>query len=181
MSRSLLFLAGGLLIGGIIHVAVVFLLPGFANRDSWSSAGRFGPSGAFHLLPTTEAGTEPLPDLDPDMAHAVCRFSLADGPVRIAATLPEGFWSVAIFSRRGLNLYSLNDRSAERAGLDLLVLTPEQLEAMAEDPPAAFEQAILVELPISEGFALIRAFVPDPSMLAPVEAALAEANCDAPL
>ena len=70
MIRPLLFAARRTAAGGIIHIAVVLLLPDFANRDAWTSMGRFGPDGAFHLLPMSEPGTEPLPYLDPLMAHA---------------------------------------------------------------------------------------------------------------
>ena len=88
---------------------------------------RFGRDGQFHVLPQPTAGAEPLASLDPRMVYAVCRFSLGDGPVRIRASLPDDFWSVAIFDRRGRNVYSLNDRSAERTQLDLAILTPVQM------------------------------------------------------
>lgn len=181
MRRTLLFLAAGVLLGGIIHIAVIFLLPGFANRDAWSSVGRFGPDGAFHLLPMAEPGTEALPALDPFMAHAVCRFSLTGRPVHLKARLPDVFWSLAVFDRRGRNVYSLNDRSAERAGLDLVIATPAQMQALRDSLPDALETAIIVEVPAADNFALLRAFVPDASLLGPVRAALAAADCNAPL
>ena len=115
MRRTLLFALGGLLLGGIIHIAVVFMIPLFANRDAWAQMKQFGRDGKFHQLPIPEAGSEPLASLDPRMIYSVCRFSLGQGPVRITASLPEDFWSVAIFDRRGRNIYSLNDRSAERS------------------------------------------------------------------
>jgi uncharacterized membrane protein len=112
MRRTLIFAAGGVLLAGIIHIVVIFLVPYFATRDAWSEVGRFGRDGKFHVLPLAEPGSEALPAMDPRILHAVCRFSLGEGPVRIRASLPDDFWSVALFDRRGRNLYSLNDRSA---------------------------------------------------------------------
>lgn len=181
MIRLLLYGLGGLLLGGIIHIAVILLLPDFANRDAWTSLGRFGPDGTFHLLPMSEPGTEPLPYLDPEMAYAACRFSLENGPIRIKAAMPEDFWSIAVFNRRGNNVYSLNDRSAERSDIDLVIATPVQMAQLRESPIAALDQSIVIEVPITRGFALIRSFVADPTLVSRAEAMLRAANCSAGL
>lgn len=177
MRRTLLFVLGGLLLGGVIHIAVVFMVPFFASQDAWAEMRRFGRDGQFHTLPQPQAGAEPLSSLDPRMLYAVCRFSLADGAIRIRATLPDDFWSVAVFDRRGRNMYSLNDRSAERSQLDLAIITPVQMAQLRQDPPESLESAIVVELPIEVGFALIRVFVADDSRLPGATAALASADC----
>jgi uncharacterized membrane protein len=179
--RTFLFALGGLIIGGMIHVAIVFLIPTLAGKDAWTEMGRFGPDGQFHTIPMSEAGAEAIPDLDPRMMTAVCRFTLANGPVRINADMPDEFWSIAVFDRRGRNVYSLNDRAAERARLDLAILTPVQMALMRQNPPASLESAIVLERPLDIGFALIRAFVPDASMLPAVSQALGGATCSAPL
>jgi uncharacterized membrane protein len=177
MRRTLLFVFGGLMLGGIIHIAIVLLVPYYAPNDAWAQVERFGRDGQFHTLPLPEAGAEPLVALDPRMVHAVCRFSLADGPVRARALFPDEFWSVAVFDRRGRNVYSLNDRAAERSRLDLAILTPIQMAQLRQDPPAALETAIVLELPIESGFLLLRAFVPDDSYLPSVMTALRNASC----
>jgi uncharacterized membrane protein len=177
MNRTILFLIGGLLLGGIIHIAVVFMVPYYADRDAWAQMRQFGPDDRFHVLPLPQAGSEPLRSLDPWMLHAVCRFSLASGPVRITAALPDDFWSIAIFDRRGRNMYSLNDRSAERTRLDLAVITPVQMAQLRQDPPPSLEQAIVIELPIDEGFALLRVFVADDTKFQAAARAVRSADC----
>jgi uncharacterized membrane protein len=97
--------------------------------------------------------------------------------VRIRASFPDDFWSVALFDRRGRNVYSLNDRSAERTQLDLAVLTPVQMAQLRENPPASLETAIVVEVPISVGFVMLRVFVADDSDLPNATAALSTADC----
>lgn len=177
MKRTLLFVIAGLLLGGIIHIAIVLLVPLYAPNDAWAQVAGFGKDGAFHTLPLAEAGSEPLPLLDPRMAQAVCRFSLKNGPVRIRADFPDEFWSVAVFDRRGRNVYSLNDRAAERSRLDMAILTPVQMAQLRQDPPASLETAIVLELPIDSGFVMLRAFVPDASFLPGAAAALKGADC----
>ncbi len=122
MKRTIIFIIGGLLLSGIIHIAIVFMVPYYADHDAWAEMHRFGRDGQFHVLPVPEPGAEPLATLDPRFVQAVCRFSLARGPVRIQAAFADEFWSVAVFDRRGRNIYSLNDRSADRARLDLVIL-----------------------------------------------------------
>lgn len=181
MKRTLLFALGGLLLGGVIHIAIVFMVPYYASKDAWAQMRRFGPDGQFHLLPLPEAGAEALASLDPRMLHAVCRFTLAGGPVRMLVGFPDEFWSVAVFDRRGRNVYSLNDRSAEGSRLDLAILTPVQMAQLRQDPPASLETAIVLELPIDAGFALVRVFVPDDSLLTTARQSLAAADCAAGL
>jgi len=177
VKRTLVFVIGGILLAGIIHIGIVFMVPFFASNDAWAEMRRFGRDGEFHMLPFPQAGAEPLAGLDPQMIYAVCRFVLEEGPVRITASLPDDFWSIAVFDRRGRNLYSLNDRSAESSQLDLAVLTPVQVAELRQDPPESLETAVVVELPIEVGFALLRVFVPDGSFLPGATAALATANC----
>jgi uncharacterized membrane protein len=177
MRRFLFIALAALILAGIIHISTVFLVPLYASKDAWEQMRQFGRDGQFHALPVPEAGAEPLAALDPRMIYSVCRFSLAQGPVRITASLPDDFWSVAIFDRRGRNVYSLNDRSAERSKLDMAIVTPVQMAQLRQDPPASLETAIVVELPIENGFALLRVFVADESLLTSSISALATANC----
>lgn len=179
--RTLLYVLGGLLLGGVIHIAIVFMVPYYAGNDAWAQMSQFGRDGAFHLLPTPEAGAEPVAALDPRMEQAVCRFTLANGPVRVQATLPDEFWSVAVFDRRGRNIYSITDRAVERSKLDVAILTSVQMAQLRQNPPASLDTAIVLELPIQSGFVLIRAFVPDDSLRPAVTSALNNASCSGQL
>lgn len=181
MTRTILFLIGGALLGGIIHIAVVFMVPYYSERDAWAQMDQFGADDQFRVLPLPKAGAEPLTALDPRLLHAVCKFSLIDRPVRIVAALPDRFWSIAIFDRRGRNVYSLNDRSAERTRLDLAVITPLQMAQLRQNPPPSLDTAIVIELPLSEGFALLRVFVSDETEISAAKELLQKADCAASL
>jgi uncharacterized membrane protein len=177
MMRTLLYVLGGLLLGGMLHLAIVLLVPIYASHDAWAEMGRFGADRKFHVLPISEAGNEMIPGMDPRLLQAECRFNLNDGPVRVRAHMPDDFWSVAVFDRRGRNVYSLNDRATEGPDLDLGVMTSVQLAQLKQNPSPAQETAIIIDLPIKAGFVLLRAFVPDDTMLPQATAALTTADC----
>jgi len=179
--RTLLFIIGGIFVGGILHVAVVFLVPYYAGKDAYAAIGDLGADGQFHLLPQADAGKEAMPGLDPHLMEAVCRFDLSGGPIHVHAAMPDDFWSVAVFDTLSRNVYSLTDRAAEGTGLDLALLTSVQMAQARQNPPPWLETSIALELPIDSGFIVLRALVPDDSLLPGVTAALSGAVCSEPL
>jgi uncharacterized membrane protein len=52
---------------------------------------------------------------------------------------------------------------------------------LRESPIAALNQSIVIEVPITRGFALIRSFVADPTLVGRTEAMLRAADCSAGL
>jgi uncharacterized membrane protein len=78
-------------------------------------------------------------------------------------------------------MFSLNDRSAERTRLDLAVITPVQMAQLRQNPPESMETAIVVELPIEEGFAMLRLFVADETKLPDAAEAAQSADCSGTL
>ncbi|MHA1559457.1 MAG: DUF1254 domain-containing protein [Alphaproteobacteria bacterium] len=178
MRRTALLIVAGLLGGVVIHIATVLAFPSFGGRDLWKAVDPLGPEGVFAIIPKPSPGSESIAYLDPNMAHGICRFDLSVGPRRIVASL-EGFWSVGIFNDRGQNLYSLTSGGADREILDLLIARPEALTPLRRDPPAILEEAVVVDLGIDRGIAVIRGFVPDPTMWDQISAQLAAADCAA--
>ena len=83
MKRTILFAIGGILLGGIIHIAVVFMVPYYANRDAWAQMDTFGPDDEFHILPLTEAGARVAGQVDcnwwPEPAYEAVRGLLDRG------------------------------------------------------------------------------------------------------
>jgi uncharacterized membrane protein len=176
MRRTGLFVAAGLLLGVAIHVAVVLMVPLFASHDAWAAVGALGIDETFHLMPASKPG-ESGGEGDPDVVQAVCRFDLSNGPVRILATLPDSFWSVGLFDRRGRNLYSLNHTAMTQPHLDLTVATSAEAAAL---PTGADQNALIAAWPENLGMAVLRAFVPDEASRPALTTALAAAQCNAP-
>ncbi|MES0810665.1 hypothetical protein ABLO27_14380 [Roseibium sp. SCPC15] len=164
-------------LAAIIHILVVLSIPHNVQHSAFDNIAKHGPDRQFNLLPDVKPGHEVLPDLDPAMKHAACRFELADGPVLFDASIPVSFWSIGLFNSAGEAVYSLNNRTAGAESLSMLVLTTEQLSILRENPPENLEDLIVIETDEISGFALLRAFVPHPSKADTVDKALMAADC----
>ena len=161
----------------IIHILVILSVPNNVQHSAYDNIATYGPDRQFNLLPEVKPGQEPLPDLDPAMKHAACRFALTDGPVLFNASIPVSFWSIGLFNEAGEAVYSLNNRTVGSEELSMLVLTPEQLSILRENPPENLEDLIVIETEEISGFALLRAYVPHSIKADQIDMALQEASC----
>ena len=179
MKFSVLWSLGGLMLGGIIHIASVLWVPVTAANDSWTRIAGLGSANMLHVLAPTQDGRAPLPDLDPSLRHAVCRYDLTDGPLLITSQVPLVYWSVALYDRRGLNYYAINDRLVAGRNIRLWVATKQQLLAIEPQTPETVEddQRLLIGAPGVLGFAVFRALVPGPSFEALVDNAFEATSC----
>ncbi|MEP2704576.1 MAG: hypothetical protein ABJQ71_01740 [Roseibium sp.] len=166
-----------LCLAAIIHILVILSIPQNVQHSAYDNIADYGPDRQFNLLPDVKPDQEPLPDLDPAMKHAACRFQLADGPVLFDASIPVSFWSIGLFNAAGEAVYSLNNRTAGADRLSMLVLTSEQLSILRENPPENLEDLIVIETDEITGFALLRAYVAHSTRKDLIDNALKAASC----
>lgn len=167
----------GLVGAGIVHIAIVLLIPYFSERDSWALISQVGPPYAVHRLASDGVAAKALSHADPMFEVASCRFDLRDGSVHIFSPTRVPYWSLSVFDRRGQNVFNLNDRTATGGTLDVVVARPIQLIELRKAMPPNYENAVFIESDITEGMLILRSFVPDPSWRAIVNRHLAEARC----
>lgn len=174
MAKIFYVILVGLVGAGIVHVAMLLLLPALSQRDAWTSL-----AGAAPLYETVAQDRVPTAlGQDPFFASAACRFDLSDGPITVAAQGSVPFWSVSVYGREGQNLYSLTDR-ALAGQLSLVLLDPSQAAAQrgTEPDPAA---PTPVQVDTEEGILVLRSFDPDPSWTAIVRGFLSSLRCARP-
>lgn len=190
MGRILLGLGIALVGALVVHIAVIFTIPRVAENNAWGRLSRLGEP--FRLVridalrrPGTDAGAldagsgdQDFAFVDPAFITAGCRFSLADGPVRVAAPERTTFWSASIYSRQGDNLYSINDRSAVDGRFDLLIGTHDQIVAAQSLPAEREETAIPVEIGAVEGYITLRILVDEESARPLADAFLRQVVCE---
>ena len=169
----------GLLGAGIVHIAVLLLLPYVTERDAWSELANAAPlytpariSEADSALSLGRAG-------DPLTEAVACRFSLEDGPLHVASGGVVPFWAMSIYDRKGQNIFSFNDRTAVDGKVNFVVLTPAQTVELRKDMPADFAEAVFVEADIEEGIVVVRALVPDESWRETVSSFVSGIACEA--
>ncbi len=59
MIRLLLWVLGGTLLGGIVHLATVLILPNLASQDAYSRLAPIAPLNAVAPLPPPSAESSP--------------------------------------------------------------------------------------------------------------------------
>ncbi len=168
-----------LMLAGVIHLSLVLALPLLAADELWQKMGLFGPNGRFNTLTPAQAEALPLRFSDPMMVYAVCRFDLSAGPVRISAVLDSRYWSLAIYSRSGDNVYSINNRTAGGASLDITLTSP-TLQAVSQELFDSLEddRRLAIEPADPLGFAILRSFVAAPSLRRSIENNMRGALCE---
>lgn len=177
MIRLLLWLIGGTLLGGIVHLATVLMLPSLATQDAYSRLAPVAPVNAVAPLPAPAPDTAAIPFLDPAFAMAVCRYDLTDGPIKLSVPVSLAYTSVSFYTRSEVAYYAINDRAAGRRVIELDLMTSEQRGDLPGDEEVTAADRLIVESPTLTGLILIKALAPEPGLLPAARSALAGARC----
>lgn len=164
MTRLLMWILGGLLLGGLIHLVVILTLPNLATRDLWSQMSALDTLEDMTVIAAPEPGEANPLGLDPSLLYGVCEIDLDAGPGVVNGTLPLSYWSVAVFDRAGQVIYSTTNRSGTGSTLDMGIFNPAQMRLLAEQRFEIQEGLLIVEAPSDAVMVVIR--------LAPAHAAM---------
>jgi len=175
--RWLLFLLGGILLGGIVHLSTVLLLPRTATKDAYARLSPLTRANAVVPLPPPEPGKTMLPFMDPAFAAAACRYDLSSGPLKLTAPVSQAYTSVSFYARNGVAYYAINDRAAGRRAIELDLMTTEQRNQLQEDEEVTAADRLIVESPTLTGLIMLRTLAPEPGLMPIARAAVAAAQC----
>jgi uncharacterized membrane protein len=177
MIRTLMWLVAGVLLGGIIHITVILAMPAFASDNAWQRVGGLNATDRIAVLAGPRPG-EPNPlHLDPDLTYAVCRLDLETSPGVVSGTLPDTFWSVAIYNSQGTVVYSTTNRDGIGTNLDLGIFNPQQTQLLAHQKLEISDGLLIVESPENQVFVVVRLAPPHEAMRTRYERALAGLSC----
>lgn len=173
-----LYIALGIVLAGLIHVLAVLTLPMLAPRDAHARLAALGPANTMIQLPAPAPGRQVMPMMAPDVRYALCRYNLSEGPVRLRARIADGLGLIAFYTPLGENYYTVVGADMKHPEVDLIISTADQtIEEVGVDSPEAFDRVVVVNSPVVEGIALIRAPLVGPSRSAEAERALKSAQC----
>jgi uncharacterized membrane protein len=178
MIRLALWLLGGVLLGGIVHLTTVLWLPELATQDAYSRLAPVAPVNAVSPLPSPTPERSVLPFLDPAFAIAVCRYDLTDGPLKFSVPVSPAYTSVSFYTRNDVAYYAINDRAAGRRVIELDLMTGEQRSELPGDEEVTAADRLIVESPTMTGLIVIKALALEPGLITVAQAALAAARCD---
>ena len=176
--RWLLWIVGGILLGGIVHFGVVLALPSTATQDAFSRLQAITPVNKMVPLPQPTAEKAVMPLMDPAFALAVCRYDLEDGPIKLTAPVSQAYTSVSFYTRRDIAFYAIGDRSAGKHRFELNLMTAEQKAQLPEDEEVTAADRLIITSPTETGLILLRALAPEPGLLPMAREALAQAKCE---
>ncbi len=178
MIRLALWLLGGVLLGGIVHLATVLILPALATQDAYSRLSPLTTINAVSTVPMPTPEKSVLPFMDPAFAMSVCRYDLTDGPLKFSVPVSPAYTSVSFYTRHDVAYYAINDRAAGRRVIELDLMTSEQRAELPGDEDITAADRLIVESPTSTGLIVIKALVPEPGLLPVVQSVLAAAKCE---
>lgn len=177
MIRTILWLIGGLLLGGIIHVVTILTLPMLAEETTWTRVAALDAKNRIVLLPRVETGQPNPLQLDPELSYGLCQLDLTDGPAYLSGVLPDAFWSVALYNEAGVVTYSTTNRDGIGQTVDIGIFNAAQTRLLAQQQIDIAEGLLVVESRTDQLFAVVRLSSPHEAMRARFEQELAEINC----
>ena len=168
-----------LVLAALMHAGIVWLVPRVITGTFIKRLSAQAGTNRVVLPPLPSATSRGVVKPSPDLLYAVCVFDLTKGPVRVAATLPGGYWSMAFYAPNSDNFFTLSEREITRPGADSKGLSA----AVILLPPGStrtFDQPVgtVVHAPSTTGVMLARSLVLDPANMQEQLAARAKTRCE---
>ncbi|HTV28549.1 MAG TPA: DUF1254 domain-containing protein [Xanthobacteraceae bacterium] len=177
MIRWLMLTLGGLLLGGIVHLATVLAMPRAATQDAYSRLAPVAPVNTVTLLPAPTPDASIVPFMDPAFAAAVCRYDLSTGALKLNAPVSEAYTSVTFYTRNSVAYYAINDRAAGRRAIELDLMTAAQHAQVPEEEDVTAADRLIIDSPTITGIIALRALAPEPGLMPVARRALTAAQC----
>jgi uncharacterized membrane protein len=112
--RNLYWVIAAAVLAVIVHISMVLFAPGFLFERNLNRLASDVPDNTFFILPSS-AQSAIFPEYPSGTVFGLCRFNLTSGPVTLDANLPDGIWTLTVYSRFGRTLYTVTD---EQSGVD---------------------------------------------------------------
>jgi uncharacterized membrane protein len=177
MMRFLLWLLGGVLLGGVVHLATILLLPRMAAQDAYSRLSPLTPVNKVVPVPAPAPDTATMPFMDPAFAMAVCRYDLSKAPLKFTVPISQAYTSVSFYTRSDIAYYAINDRAAGRRVIELDLMTADQHNELPGNEEITAADRLIVESPTNTGLIVIKALAAEPGLLAAAQNSLTSARC----
>ncbi len=177
MIRWVLLFAGGLVLGGIVHLAIIITLPRSATRDAYSRLAQVIKVNTVTPIPIPSASQTTMPFTDPAFAAAICRYDLSNGPMKLTVPVGPAYTSISFYTRRDIAYYAINDRAAGRRVIELNLMTEDQHSQLPDEEDVTAADRLIIDSPTVTGLIAIRSLAPEPGLMEKAKTAVAGATC----
>ncbi|NIX76875.1 DUF1254 domain-containing protein [Microvirga terricola] len=178
LGRFIIATSIGLVLAAGVHIAVILASPHFARQDAFARIAALPPAETAQIISAPGGAPTWLPKPDPAAVVAVCPFDLDLGPTRVAARTGPLLMMVSFHAKTGDLFFAVTDKAAARGQLELVVMTPRQLdEARADDDENAPSRDVRIVAPGNRGYVVVRVVAPMASLRAQAEEAAKAVSC----
>ncbi len=157
MRAWLFWTAVALVVGAVAHLSYVLIAPTFAMQQLMGGSAEDAQVNRFVPLDAAEQ-MRLLGEGENDSVSGKCIFDISQGELSVAAEMPDAFWSLTLYSEKGADLYTINDR---QAGIDKFKLTVKRAPGIMEllsgdqsETARALSDGWSVEIPEPRGVAV---------------------------
>jgi uncharacterized membrane protein len=165
-------------LAAFIHIVAVLSLPYLAPKNAWTRVSALTDANRMVVLPAASPSHQSLPLMAPDVRYGVCRFNLDNGPVRLSTQILDDLWSIAFYTPSGENFYAITGRELKRSQIEIIISTQNEIGVKAGASLLdEIEDLVVVDSPVREGIAVIRAPLLGPSYATQTETALRRGSC----
>jgi uncharacterized membrane protein len=176
---ALLWVLGVLVVAGITHIIAIFALPGLMAQDTYARISELAKPGQSAVVPSARPGTQFMPFADPALAQSVCPFDLSQGSLRLHADVEaDKLLTLSFRNSAGQVFYSMSGLAAQQGKIDVVLLTPSQLEIVeADDDEDDSSQDLRLIAPDTKGFVIVSALAAYPGEKADAEERTKSVSC----
>jgi uncharacterized membrane protein len=119
----------------VLHIVTVFTAPSLAVSSAWDRLAPALKANTMVVFPPVTPEAQPLPYLSPDARVAMCLFDTRQSPVVLSASLPAPGWTLTLYDKNGLAIYTAAGRPDRPTAISLL-LVPDDDRFMGLTPEA---------------------------------------------
>jgi uncharacterized membrane protein len=164
MRRAIPWVLATIVLGVVLHVALVFALPHLIMMRAME---RLGAANTIHHGARVDASSRAVVRPSPDLLYSACPYDLSHGALRVTAPVPAStYWSVSAFDSQTNNFFVLDDREAKGAADFILAAKPMKAGALQ-----------VIVSPTEHGVLLFRTLIDNDAHFATLNAARLRARC----
>jgi uncharacterized membrane protein len=156
--RTIFWLVSAALIAVVTHLSYVLFVPSRNFNDRIGAALKEQKLNQFTIL-EGKLQTKLMPFVSETDLVILCRYDISQGPVRLSMRVPDGYWTLSVYTMHGRQAYALNDRQADARAFSVRLVKDrsfiEQLTSIGEDDANFEDIGWKVELPEDKGLAFL--------------------------
>lgn len=165
------------------HIGYVLFAPGILFERKLYATTDGKPDNSFFIL-EPEKQTQLFPTATPEDVVGICKYDLKGGHLKLSANLPRTYWTMAIYTQNGKQVYALDDVQAGSSAISIELSQSksffQQLLANSEAEEAGSIEDLgwRVETTERRGLAIVWIPLSDALTRPRVEAIVKESRCE---